>query len=107
MYNYLAFRDYVFIVFTSMLKTIIIFAIVFFIIHLGMYNHSLGISIANFMNIPYDMALTVNSLGFANNITVVFTVIDLIVIGLIINQLNKFRTMNKIFTSFCDFISIY
>lgn len=104
---YLDFKDYVFIVFTSMLKTIIIFSFVFLIIGLGMYNHSLGISIANFMNIPYDMALTVNSLGFVNNVAVVFTVIDLIVVGSIINQLNKYRTINKIFTSFCDFMSIY
>lgn len=106
MYDYLDFWDYIFIVLTSIVKTMIILLIAIFIVNLGMYNHSLGVIIANYMNIPYDLTLTFNSLGFVNNITVVFTVIELIIIGSIIYQLNKCRIMNRIFVFFCDFISI-
>lgn len=106
MHDYLDFWDYIVIVLTSIIKTMIIFLIANFVVHLGMYNHSLGEIIANSMNIPHDLALTINSLGFVNNIAVIFTVIELILIGSIIYQLNKYRLMNRIFSYFCDFMSI-
>jgi len=78
----------------------------FIIYEMIILNHSLGISIADSMGIPYDMALTITSLGFVNNVTVVFTVFELIFIGYIISKLNKNKRMNRLFTNFCDFISI-
>lgn len=103
----LDFFDYLYIVCTSIIKTMIIFFCCFLIYNLVMYNHGLGISIADNMQIPYDLALTVTSLGFVNNIMVVFTVIDLILIGVIINQLNKNKTINRLFNCFTDFMRLY
>lgn len=59
------------------------------------------------MGIPYDMALTVTSLGFVNNIMVVFTVFDLIIFGVIVNKLNKYKTMNRLFNRFNNFMRIF
>ena len=84
--------DYLYIVCTTIIKTIIIFIGGALLYCLIAYNHSLGISWADNMGIPYDMALTVTSLGFVNNVMVVFTVFDLIIFGVIINQLNKYKT---------------
>lgn len=100
----LDFSDYLYIVCISIVKTIIIFIGVFLLSNLIIYNHSLGISIADTMQIPYDLALTINSLGFVNNITVVFTVFELIFIGIIISRLNKYRTIHKLFNRFSYFM---
>ncbi len=99
--------DYLYIVCISIVKTIIILIGALLLSNLIMYNHSLGISIADTMEVPYDMALTINSLGFVNNITVVFTVFELIFIGIVINRLNKYKTMNRLFNGFSYFMSIY
>ncbi len=99
--------DYLYIVCTTIIKTIIIFIGGALLYCLIAYNHSLGISWADNMGIPYDMALTVTSLGFVNNVMVVFTVFDLIIFGVIINQLNKYKTMNKLFNSFNNFMRIF
>ena len=53
------------------------------------------------------MALTVTSLGFVNNIMVVFTVFDLIIFGVIVNKLNKYKTMNRLFNRFNNFMRIF
>lgn len=103
---YYDFKDSLYIVLTNVVKTMLYFAFVFIIGEIILFNHSLGISIADSMGIPYDMALTITSLGFVNNVTVVFTVFELIFIGYIISKLNKNKRMNQLFTNFCDFISI-
>ena len=94
--------DYLYIVCTTIIKTIIIFICGALLCCLIAYNHSLGISWADNMGIPYDMALTVTSLGFVNNIMVVFTVFDLIIFGVIVNKLNKYKTMNRLFNRFYE-----
>lgn len=86
------------------LKTIFLFFIAYLLSSIFMFNHELGISIADTMQIPYDLTLTVFSLGFVNNITVVFTVLDLIFIGIIINHLNKYKTIHKLFKHFSNFM---
>ena len=103
---YYDFKDFLYIVLTSIVKTMIYLMIFFIIFEMIIFNHSLGISIADSMGIPYDLALTIMSLGFVNNVTVVFTVLELIFIGYIISKLNKNKRMNQLFTNFCDFISI-
>lgn len=103
---YYDFKDFLYIVLTSIVKTMIYLMISFIIYEMIILNHSLGISIADSMGIPYDMALTITSLGFVNNVTVVFTVFELIFIGYIISKLNKNKRMNRLFANFCDFISI-
>lgn len=100
----LDFSDYLYIVCISIVKTMIIFFGGYLIYNLVMYNHGLGISIADTMGIPYDMALTFNSLGFVNNIMVVFTVFDLIILGIVINQLNKYRITHRLFNNFSYFM---
>lgn len=103
---YYDFKDFLYIVLTSIVKTMIYLMFTFIIYGIILFNHSLGISIADSMSIPYDMDLTITSLGFVNNVTVVFTVFELIFIGYIISKLNKNKRMNRLFTNFCDFISI-
>lgn len=96
--------DYLYIVCTTIIKTIIIFICGALLCCLIAYNHSLGISWADNMGIPYDMALTFNSLGFVNNIMVVFTIFDLVIFGIVINQLNKYRITHRLFNHFSYFM---
>lgn len=100
----LDFSDYLYIVCVSILRTMIIFIFAYLLFNLFMYNHGLGISIADTMGIPYDMALTFNSLGFVNNIMVVFTIFDLVILGIVINQLNKYRITHRLFNNFSYFM---
>ena len=104
MYNY-DFKDFLYIVLTSIAKTIIYLILFFIIYEIIMFNHSLGISIADSMEIPYDMALAIISLGFVNNVTVFFTIFELIFIEYIFSKLNKNKIINRLFTDFCDFLA--
>lgn len=94
----LDFDDYLYIVCNSIIKSIIITFGIFILSNLIKYNHDLGIFIADNMQIPYDFALTINSLGFVNNIMLVFTMLELIFIGIIINKLDKNKIINRLFS---------
>lgn len=100
----LDFFDYLYIVCVSVLRTMIIFICAYLLFNLFMYNRSLGISIADNMQIPYDLCLTVTSLGFVNNIMVIFTIFDLIILGIVINQLSKYRITHRLFNHFSYFM---
>ncbi len=97
----LKFSDFLYLLWISFLKTIIVVGCLIVIMNLIFFNHSLGISIADSMEIPHDLALTVTSFGFVNNITVVFTVLEL---GFIVFVLSKFKIVNNIFNFAFDFL---
>ena len=97
----LKFTDYLYILWISFKKTIIVLGIILFLVSVIIFNHYLGISIADALKIPHDFTLTVTSFGFVNNITIVFTVLEFGLIGFI---LHKFRIINSIFDYVFDFI---
>lgn len=103
----LDFFDWILILFTSLIKTIIVVCIGLFFANMIIFNYSLGISLADITGIPYDLALSMTSLGFVNNITVVSTVFEIIIIGVIINKLNGIKKVNLIFNSFYEFMRIF
>ena len=54
------------------------------------------------MNIPKDLALTIVSLGMAINVCIVLFVFELVGLYFMVKILRK----NKIFDSFCEFLSL-
>lgn len=90
-------RNFIYILFLTLIKTMIIFLLVFMSYEIIIFNHSLGESIANVCKIPYDLSLTVTSMGFVNNVTVVFTSFEMLCIGYIIFCLREIRLLRRIF----------
>ena len=97
----LKFSDFLYILWISFLKIIIVIGCFIAIMSLISFNHSLGIFIADSMEIPHDLALTITSFGFVNNVTVVFTVFEL---EFIVFVLSKFKIINNIFNFAFDFL---
>ena len=96
--------DYLYMIIIGLIKTIIIVGGIIFVGNLFIFNHSLGITIADALEIPHDLALTITSFGFVNNVTVVFSVFELGLIAFVINRLNKLAFFNKVFDKFIYFM---
>ena len=103
----LDFSDYLYLILTSLLKTIIFVGIAILSYYLISFNYSLGINIADVMEIPYDMASTITSIGLVNNITLLFTVFEIIFVGVVINKLNKVQFLNQLFNCFINFYQYF
>lgn len=103
----LDFSDYLYLILTSLLKTIIFVGIAILSYYLISFNYSLGINIADVMEIPYDRASTITSIGLVNNITLLFTVFEIIFVGVVINKLNKVQFLNQLFNCFINFYQYF
>lgn len=56
------------------------------VILLFQYDQAIAVSICSTMEIPYDLALTVTSTGFGNNIIILLLVAEIILVVLFIEK---------------------
>ncbi len=84
-------------------KSLILTFIIAFLLVLGFVNYHVGVLICNSLNVPIDLALSVMSSGLAIDFTVVFYVIEMVIIYLLVSNLKKIN----IFRKFFNFIEIY
>lgn len=61
---------------------------------LGPYNYEISLQVSKILNIPYDMALSVISLGFAMNLTIILTIVEVGLLNYIIYKIAKSTQRN-------------
>lgn len=75
----MSFKEFIGIAFISLLETLIIMCGIILVANLIKYNYDLAIRFCDANNIPGDLALTMTSMGFANNLTFALTIIGIFV----------------------------
>lgn len=75
----------------SFLKAAFVTALAVIQLLLTLQFYKLGCSYCDFMNIPYDFALTVMSPGFAIEVAIVLSVIEISVVIWLFNKLKRFK----------------
>lgn len=94
------FIDYVFIVFKSVILTLIVAPLIIGAIYLMQFNFYSAYFISDALDIPRDLALTITSAGFANNIIILMTVFEFGIGLWLIDKLTK----TNIYNNFKDFV---
>lgn len=61
------------------------------VVYCTIFNYALATYICNIMKIPYNLALTSMSSGFAINLTLILTIIEVVVVCVIINNVIHFK----------------
>lgn len=75
----MCFKEMVSIIFISTLETLIIMCGLILIINLIQFNYDLAIRFCEWSNIPKDLALTITSIGFAYNLTLILTIVGIVI----------------------------
>lgn len=96
----LDFEDYITIIFKSLLITLILTPLIIGSVYLIDMNINFSNIICSISGIPKDLALTVMSPGFGNEIIFLTTVFEF---GIIFYVINKF-TKTKLFNTVYEFI---
>lgn len=95
---YLSFKD----LFLGILKALILTSIIVGLVYLGAFDYHLGISYCNIMNIPKDLALSINSPGMATEVGIVLFVLQMIGLYFATKLFKRF----DVFNNFCEFLSL-
>lgn len=98
------FKDTLYILFLDFIKLMIIIFLGYISFKIILFNNSLGKNIADLLNIPYDQTLTVMSIGFVNQFTLILSLFELIFVVKVLSYLSKFRVLKRIYIYFYNFI---
>lgn len=87
--------DVIIIIFKDIIEILkyVFFALLVYI--LIKINHYFGIYIADIFDIDYNGSVIFISLGFVNNVTIVFTLIELLFINVLYTSINKMLKRQK------------
>lgn len=92
----LYFEDYVYIIVKSLIISLIVCFIMFLMFNLIDFNFSVASSICRITGIPSDLALTVMSAGFENNIIIVMFSFEILFLTFLIDYISNTRLFNNI-----------
>lgn len=72
--------DYIGLVGIAIVESALITFVIVLFMQLVSFNYDMALNICRILNVPKDLALTVNSMGFANNITLFFTILEIVIL---------------------------
>lgn len=97
----LDFEDYIIITFKSLLLSLILAPFIIGLVYLIDMNINFSNIICNISGIPKDLALTVMSPGFGNEIIILTTTFEFCIIFYVINKFVKTKLFNTIYEFVC------
>lgn len=90
---YLNFKDYVIIVFKSLIMTLCISPVLL----LPFVNLKLAILFCNYLEVPYNFCLTIMSPGFALEVVIVLSFIELMVGSYLVDKIKNIKIVKTIY----------
>lgn len=94
---YLSAKDYIIIALKSFALSVLFVSLFLGFIFLIKMNFDFANYVCDITEIPRDLALTVMSLGFRNNMVVVLSVFELGIVYFLFGKLKKTKLYNKVY----------